>query len=94
MAITHDSMRSNFATGAVAQRRMVAKAEANGGMHNGYSIERLKAAEADYLRLSHATDEALDAHMAAMRVAMSARLGVLRGEERSSRHAGSSRRRH
>lgn len=79
MAITRDSIRANFATGAVAQRRMVAKAEANGGMHNGYSIERLKATEADYLRLSMATNEALDAHMAAMRVAMSARLGVLRG---------------
>ena len=79
MAITLDSIRANFATGAVAQRRMITKAEANGGRYNGYSVERLKAAEADYLRLSMATDEALDAHMAARRVAMSARLGVLRG---------------
>ena len=80
MAITHYSMRSNFAAGAVAQRRLINKAEASGtGHYNGYSVERLKAAEADYLRLSMATDEALDAHMAAMRVAMSARLGVLRG---------------
>ena len=78
--VTNDSIRANFATGAVAQRRLIAKAEASGsGYYNGYSVERLKAAEADYLRLSQATDEALDAHMAAMRVAMSARLGVLRG---------------
>ena len=80
MAITHYSIRANFAAGAVAQRRLITKAEASGtGHYNGYSVERLKAAEADYLRLSMATDEALDAHMAAMRVAMSARLGVLRG---------------
>jgi histidinol-phosphate/aromatic aminotransferase/cobyric acid decarboxylase-like protein len=80
--VTHDSIRANFATGAVAQRRMVAKAEANGGMHNGYSIERLKATEADYLRLSMATDEALDAHMAAMKAVMSTRLDALKAVTR------------
>jgi hypothetical protein len=77
--ITHDSIRANFATGVVAQRRLIAKAEAKGGMHNGYSIERLKATEADYLRLSMATDEALDADMAAWKAVMSTRLDALKG---------------
>jgi hypothetical protein len=62
---------------------MIAKAEASDtGRHNGYSVERLKAAEADYLRLSIATDEALDAHMAATRAAMSMRLDALKGVTR------------
>ena len=81
--VTRDSIRANFAAGAVAQRRLITKAEASGsGYYNGYSVERLKAAEADYLRLSQATDEALDAHMAAMRVAMSTRLDALKGVAR------------
>jgi hypothetical protein len=78
--VTHDSRRANYAIGAVAQRRLVAKAEASGtGHYNGYSLERLKATEADYVRLSQATDAELDAHNAAMRVAMSTRLCALKG---------------
>ena len=81
--VTRESIRANFAAGAVTQRRLITKAEDSGtGYYNGYSVERLKAAEADYLRLSQATDEVLDAHMAAMRVAMSTRLDALKGVAR------------
>lgn len=60
---TPDQLRAGFARNAAGLRTLLVKAERTGRKVNGFTAEYLRAKVAEYEALSHASDEAIRAHV-------------------------------
>lgn len=60
---TPDQLRAGFARNAIGLHTLLVKAEHTGRKVNGFTADYLRAKVTEYEALSHASDEAISAHV-------------------------------
>jgi hypothetical protein len=60
---TPDQLRAGYARNAIGLRTMLVKAERTGKKVNGFTADYLRSKVAEYETMSHASDDAIRAHV-------------------------------